>query len=66
MKTEAKVTAATAASASIAFVLWLLSTYIFHADVPQAVQGIVAVVVPALVTFVAGWAARHTDRPDLR
>lgn len=62
---EKKVTAATAASASITFVLWVLSHFVFGAEVPDAVAGIVAVVVPAIVTFVAGYVTRHTNRPDL-
>lgn len=62
---ETKVTAATIASAATTFVLWLLAKYVFGADVPDAVAGLVALLVPAAVTFGAGYAARHTPRPDL-
>lgn len=63
-KTEPKVKAATAASASTAFVLWVLGTYVFQSDVPQPVSGLVAVIVPALVTFVAGYVAPVANRSD--
>ena len=62
---ESKVTAATIAAALTTFVLWLLAEYVFDADVPTAVAGIVAVVVPGVVTFIAGYSAKHTRRPDL-
>lgn len=62
---EVKVTAATVAAALTTFVLWLLAKYVFGADVPDAVAGVVALAVPGAVTFLAGYLARHTVRPDL-
>lgn len=62
-KTETKVKAATAASSATTFVLWVLATYVFHGDVPQVLAGIIALVVPGLVTWLAGYRAAHTPRP---
>lgn len=59
---ETKVTAATFASASVGLVLWILATYVFGAEVPEPVAGFVSAVVPAVVTFLAGYAASHTPR----
>ena len=62
---ETKVQAATVASAVSGLGLWALQTYVFHGEVPLPVLAAVQVVVPAVVTFVAGWLAPHTPRPDL-
>lgn len=35
------------------------------AALPDAIEPFVLPVVPAVVSFIAGWAARHTPRPDL-
>jgi hypothetical protein len=59
---EPKVTAATAAATAATFVLWLLTTYVFHGDVPAAVQGAVGLVVTGGGTFVAGYLTRHVNR----
>lgn len=62
-KTETKVKAATVASSATTFVLWILATYVFHGNVPQIVAGIIALVVPGLVTWAAAYRAAHTPRP---
>lgn len=63
---EPKVKAATFASASTVFVLWVLATYVFKTDVPQPVAGLVAIVVPAIVTFAVGYLAPMANRSDRR
>ena len=62
---EVKVSAATIASAVSGLGLWALQTYVFRTDVPLPVIAAVQVVVPAIVTFAAGYMAPHTPRPDL-
>lgn len=65
---EPKVAAATAASATSAavvlpFLLWLLSTYLFHGGtVPLPVEGFAGLIVAGGLTFGAGYRARHVDR----
>ena len=63
---EVKVSAATIASAVSGLGLWALQTYVFRTDVPLPVVAAVTTVVPAIVTFAAGYMAPHTPRPDLR
>ena len=62
---ETKVTAATIAAALTGVGLWVLQTYAFHGDVPLPVLAAVQTIVPAAVTFAAGYLAPHTPRPDL-
>ena len=62
---ETKVTAATIAAALTGVGLWVLQTYAFHGDVPLPVLAAVQTIVPAAVTFAAGYMAPHTPRPDL-
>jgi hypothetical protein len=63
---EPKVSAATAGGASsavaVTFLLWVLSAYVFHGDVPLPVQGAVGLIVTTAGTFAAGYMARHVDR----
>jgi hypothetical protein len=63
---EVKVSAATIASAVTGLGLWALQTYVFHGEVPLPVLGVVQTVVPAVITFAAGYLAPHTPRPDLQ
>jgi hypothetical protein len=35
------------------------------AALPDAIEPFILPVVPAVVAFIGGWAARHTPRPDL-
>lgn len=62
---ETKVKAATAAATITAAILWLLDTYVFTSEVvPEPVEGLVQLAVLAIVTFVAGYAAKHTNRNE--
>lgn len=61
---ETKVKAATAASTVAGFCVWLLGAYVFKAEVPVPVQGLISLVVPAALTFAAGFKAKHTWRTD--
>jgi hypothetical protein len=63
---EKKVQASTAAAAVSGLVVWVLGRYVFRGAVPDAVASWIYVVVPGLVTFAAGYLARHTGRPDLQ
>ena len=62
---EFKVTAAAIASALTGLTLWVLQTHLFHDAVPLPVLAVVQTVIPALVTFFAGYLVPHTPRPDL-
>lgn len=66
---EAKVTAATGGSiigtALAGAVIWALDTYLFRTtEVPDPVVVLVWAVIPAGLTLLAGWRARHTPRVD--
>ena len=63
---ETKVTASTAGAAIAGLILWALGTYVFDGQTPAAVAAVVALLVPAAVTFAAGWLAPHTPRHDQR
>jgi hypothetical protein len=60
---ETKVTASTAAAAVSGIVLWTLGRYVFGGTVPDVVASWIYVLVPAAVTFTAGYLAKHTPRP---
>lgn len=62
---EVKVTASSIAAALTGAGLWALQSYVFHGDVPLPVLAAVQTLVPAVVTFAAGYLAPHTPRPDL-
>jgi hypothetical protein len=59
---ETKVQASTAAAAVSGLALWALGHYVFRSGVPDVVASWVYVLVPAAVTFAAGYLAKHTDR----
>lgn len=59
---ERKVKTTSAAAAVTTLVLYILSTYVFHADVPAPIAAVIAVVVPAAVTFLVGYVSKHTVR----
>jgi hypothetical protein len=59
---ETKVKAGTAAAAAAGLVLWCLGRYVFKGAVPDVVASWVYAAVPALLTFAAGYYARHTPR----
>jgi hypothetical protein len=60
---ETKVQASTAAAAVSGLALWTLGHYVFKGTVPDVVASWVYVLVPAVVTFGAGYLAKHTPRP---
>lgn len=67
---ETKVIAATSGAgvgtAISGFILWILDTYAFgDVPVPDAIVVLVWAVVPISVTFLSGFFAKHTPRPDL-
>lgn len=63
MPVENKVKASTAAAAVSGIVLWIIGRYAFKTGVPDVVASWVYVIVPAVVTFAAGYFAKHTNRP---
>lgn len=63
---ERKVTAATGAAAVSGLILWALGTYAFRGAVPDTVVSWTYVLVPAALTFAAGYRARHTHRTPPR
>ena len=60
---ETKVQAATGAAAVSGLALWALGHYVFKTGVPDVVASWIYVLVPAAITFAAGYLAKHTDRP---
>jgi hypothetical protein len=62
---ERKVQASTAAAALSGLALWALGRYVFKDGVPDVVASWTYVLVPAMITFAAGYAARHTNRAPL-
>jgi hypothetical protein len=62
---ESKVKAGTAAAAVSGIVLWIIGRYVFKGTVPDVVTSWTYAIVPGLLTFAAGYAARHTSRPGL-
>lgn len=54
-----KVVAGTVGAAVAGFLLWLLSKYVFDGDTPEPVQALVALGVPALLTFAAGYLTKR-------
>jgi hypothetical protein len=61
---ERKVQASMGAAAVSGLALWALGHYVFKGGVPDVVTSWVYVLVPAVLTFAAGYLARHTPRPD--
>jgi hypothetical protein len=61
---ETKVKAGTAAAAVSGLVLWALGRYVFKGAVPDVVASWTYAIIPAAITFAAGYAARHTPRAD--
>jgi hypothetical protein len=61
---ETKVQASTGAAAVSGLALWALGHYVFKGSgVPDVVASWVYVLVPGLLTFAAGYLARHTSVP---
>jgi hypothetical protein len=70
---ETKVTWATAASGIVAFILDAISNMVQNEDhgvlikgLPDKLEPFVMALMLAAPTFLAGYQARHTHRPDLR
>jgi hypothetical protein len=59
---EAKVQAGTGAAAVSGLALWALGHYVLKGDVPDVVASWVYVLVPGVLTFAAGYLAKHTSR----
>jgi hypothetical protein len=62
---ERKVQASTAAAAVSGLALYVLGRYVFKGSVPDVVASWVYAIIPGLITFTAGYLARHTPRPPL-
>jgi hypothetical protein len=62
---ETKVQASTVAAGVSCLTLWVLGRYVFKGAVPDVVASWMYALVPGALTFVAGYFARHTPRPDL-
>lgn len=60
---ETKVQASTAAAAVSGLALFALGRYVFKGAVPDVVASWVYVIVPSVITFAAGYLAKHTVRP---
>ena len=60
---ETKVKAGTAAGAVSGILLWVLGRYVFKGNVPDVAVSWTYAVVPAVITFAAGYLAKHTPRP---
>lgn len=63
MAVETKVQASTGAAAVSGLALWALGHYVFKGSVPDVVASWTYVIVPGVLTFGAGYLARHTARP---
>lgn len=65
---ETKVKAATWAAAAVGVLITVLNAVAADSSLlgalPAWLQGVVTVAAPPLVTFLAGWKARHTPRPQ--
>jgi hypothetical protein len=65
---ETKVKAATGASffvgAAAAFLNWAVGDSQLMGSMPAWAQVMVVMFVPPVVTFLSGWQAQHTPRPD--
>ncbi len=59
---EKKVQASTAAAAVSGLALWSLGHWVFKSGVPDVVASWVYVLVPGVITFAAGYLAKHTER----
>lgn len=66
---ETKVKAATGGAFLVGLVVALLNWEVgdsqLMGSLPAWVQTLVTLAVPPLITFLSGWQARHTPRPDM-
>lgn len=67
---ELKVMAMTVAVAVVSGAVELLNQvqadHTLLGPTPAWAQGVIVVAVPTAVTFLSGWAAKHTPRPDIK
>lgn len=63
-KVKAATTAAFLVGFGVAFLNWAVGDSQLMGTLPPWAQVLVTMVVPPLVTFLSGWQARHTPRPD--
>lgn len=59
---ETKVKMSAAAAALSGLLLWAAGRYVFKGSVPDVVESWVYAIIPALITFTAGYYAKHTPR----
>lgn len=68
-KIEAKVIASTVASAAVGGGIAILNDveadHTLLGGTPAWAQALILVAAPTVITFLAGWQARHTARPDI-
>lgn len=66
---ETKVKAATSAAflvgVGVALLNWAVGDSHLMGSLPGWAQSLAAVIVPPLITFLSGWKAQHTPRPDM-
>lgn len=63
-RVERKVSVASLSAALSGVLVWVLSTYVFHGVVPEGVQSLLDVAIPAVSAFVSGWLVKHTPRQE--
>ena len=63
---EKKTQAGTLSAAVAGVVLWALQTYVFKSGMPQGLESLVYLAVPAVLAGAASYLAPHTHRPDLK
>lgn len=61
---ESKVKAASGAAVVGGLIVWALEQYVFGGDVPDPVEAVIYLAVPAITAFLGGFMARHTFRND--
>jgi hypothetical protein len=68
LKVETKVWAATTAAFVVSVAVGLLNAvqdnHSLLGSLPTALQTVILIMAPTVVTFLAGWTAKHTPRPS--
>jgi len=59
---ETKVQAGSISAAAAGVILWVLQTYVFKGTMPEGIESLVYLLVPAVLAGAAGWLAPHTPR----
>ena len=65
LKVKAATIAATAAGVGVEILNEVVADHSLLGPVPSWAQGIVLVVIPPAITFLAGWQAKHTPRTEV-